>query len=621
MDRQKYDAMILNRIESSLDALMPLGAGVAFLAALFVVLSGKAPRFVIYDSVLGLMLFSFFLFRHKIPVRVKITVIASTVVALGTLGTRYSGFAGVGPVLFAIGSVLAVSFLSTIIGCTFSGLTVLLYGIIPVLEHIGMIAFDERYTVLNDPVEWANHIVAYLLLVSLLNVVIDAIKRYLILNITEAEKKTAMISELAYRDALTGLPNRYGFIENMKGRTLLSGWLVLYEVKGLNLINSVHSVETGDRLLISIAQTMRTYAAEADLLARTGGNEFSWFLPVMEEEELWQQAELFSKRVALVTRDAGIPVDVRFYAGCVKIVNHVESVEASYRKASIALEQARQQNHSFLTPYDQRAEDAFKQEVAMRECLSDAILRREFRMHYQEKVDCVTHRVIGVEALARWNSGILGAVSPGAFIPIVENSGMAISFGRMIISEVMEQYALLKQQYGWEIPVSINISPTHLTSPDFLDQALSEAARCMVPTSSVQFELTEDMLIENAENVAKIVAGLRKLGFLISLDDFGTGYSSLRYLSLLELDELKIDRSFIHRLESDPKVAVLIRSIINLQEAYGFSIVAEGVETQEQCDSLLLLGCRNIQGYLFSKPVPLREVAVHADGLTLALQT
>lgn len=256
--------------------------------------------------------------------------------------------------------------------------------------------------------------------------------------------------------------------------------------------------------------------------------------------------------------------------------------------------------------YDSLLEEQFRTDETIKNLLPFAIAQDEITICYQEKTDCDLNKVVGVEALARWISPVLGDVSPTVFVPILEKANLSETFGRMIIQKVLDEYPRLIEKYNPEITVSINISPSHLASIEFTEFVIGEVEKRGIDATRITLEITEDSLIESLDIIAGVLFKLRNFGFKISLDDFGTGYSSLSYLSRLGFDELKIDRSFINQLNEDSRTGMLIRTIINLKDTYGIDVVAEGVETQVQSDILKDFGCNVHQGYLFSKPTPLK---------------
>lgn len=608
MDRKKYDDLIIKRIEKSVNLLIPIAAFISLVSAGLVAISGERNLFVIYDILIGLALFGLYLMKKRVSTKPKIVLLAMITTALGTVSIFQSGLSGTGIILLALSNLIIVSFLSRkagIIYTTLSTCIVLLPSmliLINLFEYTGNTAFLN-----NEPADWLIHGVAYLLYGLVMIIIIDAIKAYLIESIDQSDKNAERLLQIAYYDQLTGLPNKFMFIQRLDELMPTDGWISLFSIRGLNLINSIYGSEVGDRVIKHIGQHISNSAKEGEFIAKTGGNEFIWYSKTSDPDVMLNRILLLTESIHSRHEDAKIPTKLNFNTGYASIDQEYISITKIMQKASIALEQSKSSRNSNITRYDQRLEDQFRNEEKMRRLLLKAIENNEFYISYQEKRDCVIGRVVGLEALARWDSPELGSVSPGDFIPVVEKSNMSLSFGNMIIRRVLDEYDILRSNYEEMVTVSINISPIHLASSEFSGFIIKETLARGIRPEEVVLEITEDSLIEDFEGISETLYTLRKVGYKISLDDFGTGYSSLSYLARLGFDELKIDKSFVQRLGEDDRTGNLIRAIINLKDTYGISIVAEGVETESQSKTLLDLGCSVHQGFLFSRPTPLSK--------------
>lgn len=606
LNRKKYDEMILHKIEKSLNLLLPMGAFIALLSALLIFFSDRSDSFIYLDAGISGVLIMLYIFRNRLSAKFKIGVIGLITFLLGVVSILLSGFSGTGIILFVLSSLVVVGFLAKKTGAYFCLLNVSVLIFIPILLTLGIVKYEGYNSVLqNSPVEWLIHLVGFALLEFVIYVVINSIKDYLVQTITDTETYSERIYKLAFFDQLTGLSNKNMFFETLTQNEVSEGILVIFSIKGLNLINSIYGSEVGDRMLKMIAKTMLEKVDDPAQLARTAGSEFVWYYKDSNIENMLTRFKDFETRVHQSESEIESKRIIRFYGGYVKINDSRRNMDQYYQMATIALEQAKAYKDSMLLPYDAETEKRFRYEEQVKALLNTAINNREFTISYQEKKDSNTRETIGVEALARWHSKELGQVSPGVFIPIIEKSNLTVTFGNLIVKQVLDEYERLCVRYGKDISVSINISPVHLSSPLFVDNIIKIVNAYEVPPNRIIFEVTEEALIDNVEMAIGVIKELRNLGFKISLDDFGTGFSSLNYLSRLEVDELKIDRSFVKQLDHESKTSVLLQAIINLKETYGFSVVAEGVETQSQCDILNRLGCSNIQGYLFSIPTPL----------------
>lgn len=257
----------------------------------------------------------------------------------------------------------------------------------------------------------------------------------------------------------------------------------------------------------------------------------------------------------------------------------------------------------FFAPALQAAVNA---RAAMEEELRRAIKANEFLLYYQAQID--RSILVGAEALLRWKHPVRGILSPGAFVSLAEETGLILPLGDWVIETACRQIAAWACRKGQhEISVAVNISARQLRNPDFVENVLNTLDRTGADPRNLKLELTESMLVDNIEDVIAKMTDLKAHGLTFSLDDFGTGYSSLAYLRRLPLDQLKIDQAFVRDILKDASCGAIAQSIISLSNAMGLSVIAEGVETEEQRDFLVRLGCHSFQGFLFSRPVPLEE--------------
>jgi diguanylate cyclase (GGDEF)-like protein len=606
MDRKKIDLLILEKIEKSLHIIIPIAAAISFLSAYIIYINKPNDPFVIYDSALGFVMLSVFLFRKKINVKVKVFAIALFTLFLGTLSLFNSGFTGTAVILLSMSTLVMVGFMPRMEGILFAITTLLIHALIPALMYFDLHTYSgELSFLMNSPMEWTIHLILYATYCTILLIVINAIKSYLLKTITETEKNRNQIYRLAYHDQLTGLPNKNMFIEQMDALKPKAGWLVLFNIRGLNLINSIYGSDVGDNVIKHIAFALSEASHSDEIVAKTGGNELVWYCRSIDNATLMQRIASFTEEVNKNSEDKAFPANLNLNAGYVLIDSSYEDTIELLQKVSMALEQAKTHKTHKVMSYDSLLEEQFRTDETIKNLLPYAIAEDEITISYQEKRDCDLEKVVGVEALARWSSPVLGNVAPDVFIPILEKANLSVTFGTMIIQKVLDEYPRLVEKYDADITVSINISPSHLASKEFTEFVINEVLNRGIDPNRITLEITEDSLIESLDIVAGVLFKLRNFGFKISLDDFGTGYSSLSYLSRLGFDELKIDRSFINQLNEDSRTGMLIRTIINLKDTYGIDIVAEGVETQVQSDILKDFGCMVHQGYLFSKPMPL----------------
>jgi EAL domain-containing protein (putative c-di-GMP-specific phosphodiesterase class I) len=329
-----------------------------------------------------------------------------------------------------------------------------------------------------------------------------------------------------------------------------------------------------------------------------------WIENISETELMtwFDQVNLFFKRDFV---SPNMNKKLSFYIGYAAYTMGENKLEACYQKASLALTYAKSNDIQDIIAYNETFERLLRHDEHLKELLLSAIANKTFEIYYQTKVDALTNEIIGVEALARWCPPTLGYIGPSIFVPMVEKMHQAIVFGGIIIEKVFMEYDQLCRKYKKTMRVAINISPSHLMSEGFVQYVSQMAKKYNIQMENIILEMTEEVMIQGEQSVNVILNDIRQLGINISLDDFGTGYSSLNYLIKLDVDELKIDKSFIDQLRNNDKIIVLLQSIIYIAKKYDLVLIAEGVETQEQRDKLVELGCHNMQGYYYSKPEPI----------------
>jgi len=277
------------------------------------------------------------------------------------------------------------------------------------------------------------------------------------------------------------------------------------------------------------------------------------------------------------------------------------------KRADTAMYQAKSAGRNTLRFFDLAMQNLVSQRAAMEVEFRNALDKQQFVLYYQAQVDSVG-QITGVEALVRWQHPERGLVAPGEFIPVAEELGLIVPLGQWVLETACLQLAAWSKKADMShLTVAVNVSARQFGLPDMVDQVLAVVQHTGIPQHRLKLEITESLLLENADEVITKMVALKAQGIGFSLDDFGTGYSSLAYLKHLPLDQLKIDRSFVRDILIDPNDAAISKMVIVLADSMGLNVIAEGVETEEQRDLLAHLGCRSYQGYLFSKPIPLQE--------------
>jgi diguanylate cyclase (GGDEF)-like protein/PAS domain S-box-containing protein len=448
-------------------------------------------------------------------------------------------------------------------------------------------------------------------------------------DITQRKQAQDQIHNLAFTDPLTGLSNRRLLMDRLQQALVASvhqqrqGALLLVDLDGFKSLNETLGHDKGDALLQQVAAHLLTCVREGDTVARLGGDEFVILLEHMARSarEVAAQAEAVGEKILLTLNQtyrfdgsthhstASIGVTL-FGAGS-------ESAVEPLKHAELAMYQAKAAGRNTLRFYDPQMQAAVSARVALEAALREALLKEEFKLHYQAQVSSA-NQVVGVEALLRWQDPRRGMVSPAEFIPPAEESGLILPMGRWVMEVACAQLVRWATRKETDhLTIAVNVSARQFHQPDFVDQVLATLARSGARADRLKLELTESLLVLDIEGVIAKMNALKGIGVGFSLDDFGTGYSSLSYLKRLPLDQLKIDQSFVRGILLDPDDAAIAKMIIALADSLGLSVTAEGVETEAQRQFLADLGCHNYQGYLFGRPQPIDEFEL---GLMSSLQ-
>lgn len=601
MIRKNYNKKILQRIESSFDKVLPVAAAIAILSSLAIYFSAIPLPFLVLNAGIGIVFLLMYVWRRRLKVEAKITVTLSIPIIIAVLSFLDGGFSSSATTLLLISNIVGVLFLRKRSAYMLSALSVL------ILTGLWAWASTQPQGDLINigGTKWFIQVITFILCVVMLHTIVYSIKRYLLENIEELEESVNQTYQLAYFDQLTGLPNQFLFRQNLfeKIENHHHGYLVFFSLKNLSIINSVYGEETGNSVLVETANILGAFLNDSELSGRVAGNEFTLWLNTGSDIE--QRLKSMVRRFQTKFYVKNMKKKVEFYIGYVHYPDECDSAKDCYQKGTLALTYAKTHDMVPTVPYNKTLHDAISYEEEIKDQLEKAISSGEINLYFQTKVDAASEKIVGVEALARWNSASLGSIPPNIFIPLLEKTNLSISFGEFIVKKALSQYQDLCEKYHDTLLLSINISPVHLISKGFARFIKDALKEYNVKPERVILEITEDIMIEGIENVSELIESLKKIKLKISLDDFGSGYSSLNYLTVMDIDELKIDKSFVDQLETNEKIGIMLELLIKFSQAYGLSIVAEGVETREQCNQLVKLGCRIIQGYYYSKPEPI----------------
>lgn len=447
-------------------------------------------------------------------------------------------------------------------------------------------------------------------------------------DITERKASEARIAFLAHHDPLTTLPNRTLFQDRLEQALVraerLNGVVALLflDLDRFKTINDSLGHMAGDRLLQSVAERLRLCVRDADTICRQGGDEFIIVLPEISDAEAPARvADKILRRLAEPFEVDGHTLGTSFSIGISVYPNDGTDAGTLMRNADTAMYHAKENGRNTYRFFTEAMNANALERLQIENHLRLALEHGELSLCLQPQVNLESGCIVGCEALARWCSSTLGNISPQRFISIAEESGLIVPIGRWVLREAC-LYAT-----GWHnrgvknVVVAVNISALQFRRDDIVSVVTSALAETGLAPECLELELTESLLMENAEDVLETVQRLKSLGVRLSIDDFGTGYSSLSYLKRFAVDRLKIDQSFVRDMVDDPDDAAIVRAIIQLGRSLKLDVIAEGAESRAQVDFLIREGCREAQGYFFGAPVS-REVFMDmlARGLTSADQ-
>lgn len=432
-------------------------------------------------------------------------------------------------------------------------------------------------------------------------------------EVTERKNAEEQLRRNAFHDPLTGLPNRLLFTERLTQIISRSKQIVgrkfavlFLDLDRFKVINDSLGHMVGDQLLIAIARRLETCVKRTDIVARLGGDEFTILLDDIQTEDAASHvAERIHQELALPFTLNGYEVFTTVSIGIALSTTDFNHTEDLLRGADIAMYRAKASGKACHEVFDTEMHNEAMRQMQLENDLRRALERGEFRVYYQPIVSLTTGRLAGFEALMRWQHPERGLVSPGDFIPIAEETGLILPMGQWILMEACRQLSEWQKKYPQyrRLSMSVNISSRQFSQRGTIDLLKDVLEKTGLNPALLKLEITETAIMENTESAMEILLALKKMGVQLSVDDFGTGYSSLGYLYRFPMDVLKIDRSFISRVDTDGEKLELVRTIITLAWNLGMDVIAEGVETTKQLAQLKMLKCEYGQGYLFSKPM------------------
>ena len=441
------------------------------------------------------------------------------------------------------------------------------------------------------------------------------------IDVTDHKRAEAIIRHQASYDSLTGLPNRSLFLDRLgqsieESRRRRSMFSVMFiDLDGFKWINDGLGHRVGDQLLGEVARRLQGCVRTTDTVARLGGDEFAVLLrDLSDASDVELVAEKIRQRLSapyfLGPREEFISCSI----GITVYPLDGEDTETLLRNADTALFRAQESGRNGYALFHPEMNARAKWRKEVERLLHTAVEQDQLELFYQPIVDAVERRVVGAEALLRWNHPECGLLTPDRFIGVAEDTGLIVPIGEWVLRRACAQGRAWMQTGLSELSVSVNVSPLQCRREDFADTVRCALADSGLPPELLIIEITEGLMLRDADDAVARLNALRDLGVRIAVDDFGTGYSSLSYLKRLPVDSLKIDRSFIRDLTTDADDAVLVDAIIAMANSFRMLVVGEGVETEGQLEFLCARGCQHVQGYLFGKPMPTEDFRALVEG-------
>jgi diguanylate cyclase (GGDEF)-like protein/PAS domain S-box-containing protein len=438
-------------------------------------------------------------------------------------------------------------------------------------------------------------------------------------DLTQRKADEDKIEHLALFDHLTRLPNRRQLIDRLSkalsssSRSGHEGAILFIDLDNFKNLNDTLGHDKGDLLLQQVAQRLLACVRDEDTVARLGGDEFVVMLEDLSELpiEAAAQIESVGEKILASLRNSyqlgEHPYRCTPSIGATLFDSHFEAIDELFKQADIAMYQAKVAGRNTMRFFDTQMQESIIARTTLEKDLHTALDHGQFQLYFQPQVDKAL-KIFGAEALIRWFHPERGLVSPAQFIPLAEETGLIIAIGEWVIDTACAQLKIWQlSSHTRHFDLAINVSAKQFRQADFVEHVFRCVKHHEIDPSHLKLELTEGMLVEDIEDVIKTMSVLKDLGIKFSLDDFGTGYSSLQYLKRLPLDQIKIDQSFVREIASDGSDKAIVQSIIAMSQSLGVAVIAEGVETKDQQEILLKLGCNLFQGYLFGKPVSIEQ--------------
>jgi diguanylate cyclase (GGDEF)-like protein len=474
-------------------------------------------------------------------------------------------------------------------------------------------SFDKMRLQLKETIESRNMIMSEL---SDLN---DSLEERVHERTLELQILNTKIAHEAMHDPLTGLPNRILIKDQLqhaistakRANTTLA--VMMIDLNNFKEVNDTLGHPVGDRLLIDVAQRLIEAIRESDMVCRLGGDEFAVILPDINEANAISVAKKIVEHLVPSFAVDDHTLKIGASIGIAMFPEHGKDDTSLIRIADVAMYEAKTSNIGYCI-YHPELDKYTPLRLSLMDYLTTALQENQLQLHYQPKIALGKNKISSVEALIRWFQPELGWIFPEQFIPMAENSGLINDLSDWVLEHAFMQWRSWQDQ-GIDIQIAVNLSARNLVNPELPKRIAQLCERYNMQTNGIKAEITESALMTNPEQVMEIMANPDMQRLSYSIDDFGTGYSSLSYLKKLPVVEVKIDKSFVADMINDENDASIVKSVIDLVHNLGYTVVAEGVENIETLEQLKLLGCDEVQGYLFSKAVPAEELIANIKNI------
>lgn len=439
-------------------------------------------------------------------------------------------------------------------------------------------------------------------------------------DVTERKEAEEFINFQAYHDLLTRLPNRALFKDRLnialaqakRNKTNLA--VMFLDLDRFKIVNDTLGHAMGDRLLQSVSQRLEACVRSCDTLSRFGGDEFTLLLPTLSSTE---DARTIAKKVIATLKEPFILGDHEVYVGVsIGIAVYPDgghTVEQLIQNADVAMYHVKGRGKDGYQYYNEAMATHTSNRLSLERDLRNALENNEFRVFYQPQISTRTGKMVGVEALVRWQHPERGLIFPGEFIPLAEETRLMSDINDRVLKTACKEVKTWIDRGHSDIRLSVNFSPLQVDHPKFVQRLLNCLKQTNFPPNKFEIELTENLIMNDLENITQKLRQLSEHGLTIAIDDFGTGYSSLNYLRKLHIHTLKVDQSFIQDINNTQDEACIVNAIISMAHGLKLNIVAEGVETEAQLNYLKLLGCHEIQGFYYGRAVPAAEAFAKLD--------